>query len=107
MLYTLIWLILLAFIYSSKNREPEINDFAVILVEFSSPRWQTFSKFNDIACSKSLILISHVWACKVFCLHYFVLQGRKSKIFFQIFVRIMPAQESNHHNATSDGLKQK
>ena len=30
MLYTLIWLILFVFIRSSKNREREINDFAVI-----------------------------------------------------------------------------
>ena len=30
MLYTLIWLILVVFIRSSKNREREINDFAII-----------------------------------------------------------------------------
>ena len=35
------------------NKEPKIDDSGGILVELSSPRWQTISKFKNIVCGKS------------------------------------------------------
>ena len=35
-------------------------------MEFSSARWQTIFKFNITVYDRSLIVTSHVWACKVF-----------------------------------------
>lgn len=43
-----------------KNKDLEINDFDVFLVELSSPRWETISKFNSIVCYKSLTVTYHV-----------------------------------------------
>ena len=55
---------------------------------------------------KSLIVTSHVWACKVCCLFYFELQGQKNKKYFQNFIQIVRSLESNNSNATTNDLNQ-
>ena len=51
-------------------------------MEFSSFRWQTILKFNNTVYGRSLIVTSHVWACKVLlCLLLWVPGTKTSKIF--------------------------
>ena len=65
MFYCPIYSILLVVIHSSKNKTEEVDGFAVILMEFSSARWQTILKLNNTVYGRSLIVTSHVCACKV------------------------------------------
>ena len=60
MFYGRIYTILLVVIHSSKNKTENVDGFAVILMEFSSARWQTIFKFNNTVCGRSLIVTSHV-----------------------------------------------
>ena len=46
MFYTPIKTILVIIIHSSKNKMEEVDDFAVILIEFSSARWQAIFKWH-------------------------------------------------------------
>ena len=52
--------ILLVIIHSSKDKTEKVDGFAVILIEFSSARWQTIFKFNNTVYGRSLIVTSHV-----------------------------------------------
>ena len=60
MCHTPIKTILLVIIHSSKNKTEKVDGFAVILMEFSSARWQTIFKFNNTVYGRSLIVTSHV-----------------------------------------------
>ena len=54
-----IWTILLVVIHSSKNKVEKVDDFGVILMEFSSPTWQKIFKFNNTVYGKSLLITSY------------------------------------------------
>ena len=62
-------------------------------MEFSSARWQTILKFNNIVYGRSL---SYVWACKVLLSSLLELQGWKSKTYFQNFIQIVQSLEFNN-----------
>ena len=60
MFHTPIKTILLVIIHSSKNKTEKVDGFAVIVMEFSSARWQTIFNFNNTVYGRSLIATSHV-----------------------------------------------
>ena len=60
MFHTPVKTILLVIIHSSNNKTENVDGFAVILMEFSSARWQTIFKYNNTVYGRSLIVTSHV-----------------------------------------------
>ena len=74
-----IWTILLVVIHSSKNKVEKVDDFGVILMEFSSPTWQKIFKFNNTVYGKSLLITSYAWACKVLLSSLLHASGTKKK----------------------------
>ena len=56
-------------IHFNKDKEPEINNFNKILLESSSFRWLTNSKFNNTMRGRSLSFTIHVLAAAFITLH--------------------------------------
>ena len=60
MFHTPIKSIALVVIHISKNKTEKVDNLAIILIEFSSARWQTILKFNNTVHGRSLIFTGHV-----------------------------------------------
>ena len=54
-------------------------------MEFSSARWQAICNWNNTMYGRSLMAVSHVWACKVLLSVLLELQGWNSEKYFQNF----------------------
>ena len=96
-------LFLLVIIYGRKNKMMKVSGFAVFLMEFSSPRWQTIFIVNSTVCDKSLIVTSHVWTYKNWLSSLLCAQWWKVKVFCK-FRLIVWSLEFDHYNATTNDL---
>ena len=65
MFYTAIWPILLLVIHYIMDEVSEIDHTGEILVELSSARWLTNSKYNNTVHAKSLTVTDHGLAMRV------------------------------------------